>query len=1557
MAQFVSNDTLLPFTSAQLEIWLKEFSTGVPSNMAHFIEVSGHVDYSLCDSAARLAYADFGLDTRIVFVDGRPHYREHERYGEDMTRVDYLDFIDYDDPAGAALAWMEEDARHVIDLETECPLNSVFIRVGAERYFLYSKVHHAVLDGMGRIILVARICDRYNALLEQRGLAALGALSLREIYQEECRYLTGERYHSDQRYWSTKVKGFPEETSLAVRSGLPSSHVHRVSQEVSSETLRLLLDAAAQCSCSPASLVVAVVGSFLARMTDSVDVGVTLPVSARLTERVKQSGGMVANSLPLRIQLDDHTTFGELLKNVLAELSDVLFHQQSRYPDIMRLMSRDRNSGQGFGPIVNLKFFNQEFRFGESYGAYRILYAGIIDDLQFDVHYGGGSSPLSVGFLGNSNLYSADELAAHHQRFFHYFHAFLSHYADDALVCSVPLWLEGERERLGVCGAGRVVGFGSGVVDVGALLGRGDGGSVAVVADDGVWTYAQLADRVGRLARWLASVGVGPEVVVGLAVPRGAHYVVAALATLSAGGVFMPVDPGDPRAEFILQDAGAKVVLTLSGAPVLDAGVGVVVAALDEVDVSGFAGGPLTDGERGSVLRPENAAYVLYTSGSTGRPKGVAVPHQGLHNLIGVVEQMPGVEPQARMLHALQPVFDMSLQEIFAPLSVGAPLVIARPDGHRDPNYLLGLIRQHQITVAFFVPALLSVFVEAADREALSSLQTLWAGGEALQWSLVEAVKQLCPAVTVANTYGPTETTGFVVSAQIGEVAGGSWGVPIGGPVANTRVWVLDGGLSPVAPGVVGELFVGGAQVARGYVGRPGVTASRYVADPFGPAGSRLYRTGDLVRWNSDDQLEFVGRADFQLKIRGQRVEPGEIEAVLVDHPAVARAVVTVWERPDLTAQLVAYVTCTDALDGSDQDRAQELAAELKQFVGAQLPAHMVPAALIVLPHFPLAPSGKVARAHLPEPPFIAGEYLEPGNDTETLITEVFAELLSQDRVSVSDDFFELGGDSILSIRAVSQLGKAGFRLTPHQIFEHRTARALAGVGAAHYGSASADDGAGEADLTPIMLRLVENGGSIARCHQSVITQVPAAVTREQLVQAVQAVVDRHDALRSRFWFDGQRWRWEMGQPGCVRVDEALTTVVIDSGSLPGSAGFVTAIAAARRAAVRRLDVAHGRAFALVWLRPQDATAQESRLVWVAHHVATDVVSFHILRDDFAEAVRQAVSGATVTLGSVGTSMRQWAAQLTSPAAVAAKRAELPYWLDVVAADEPPLGQRRLDPVRDRARDMARIVLTVPAHITAKFVDKLHTVLQCGIDVGLLATLALAVATWRHGRGQGWSAPLVMVERHGRETVLFPQADVSQMVGWFTALFPLRPDVGDMGPESGYSSAAAIIEAAKRVKEQLAQVPDQGIGYGILRYLDAQADTTLRERKPGQVVFNYLGRWHNVDLAAIHLGLTDPASNPDMIPSSEITINAWMTGVSDQAQLYIAADHLNTVLGEDEVRQLYRVWTKLVEQLADNLTDDNSGLTSSAVLVDISQAELSQSHRHSMVGTTLGCRR
>ncbi|MGV9803394.1 condensation domain-containing protein, partial [Mycobacterium sp. NPDC003449] len=489
MTQSPVIDTLLPFSSAQLEVWFKEISTGVSFNIAHFIEVNSPVDYDLYDAATRGAYTDFGLDTRIVFADGLPHYREDETYGIEITRVDYLDFTGDSDPEKAALTWMGDDARRVLDLETEFPLRSAVLRVGAERYFLYGKAHHAVADGIGGIILATRLCDRYNALVEGRDPTPFEPLSLREIYQEERKYLGSDQHHRDREYWSTKVQDFPEDTSLAIRRGVPSALVHRVSREAPGETLALLMRVAEQCACSPARLAVAAFSSFLARMTDAAEVGLTLPVAARPSAGLMVSGGMLANALPIRIRLDRQTTFGDLIKNVRAEMKGAQGHQLLRYPEIAQLMDREGGVVGSFGPTVSLEFFNQEFTFGEARGNYHILCSGVIDDLQLNVHHGGGSSPLSVDFLGNANLYSEAELAMHHERFLHYLHAFLSHYADDAPVQSVPLWLAGERERLELLNCGPEVSFGSGVVDVGVLLGRVDGGSVAVVADDGVLTY------------------------------------------------------------------------------------------------------------------------------------------------------------------------------------------------------------------------------------------------------------------------------------------------------------------------------------------------------------------------------------------------------------------------------------------------------------------------------------------------------------------------------------------------------------------------------------------------------------------------------------------------------------------------------------------------------------------------------------------------------------------------------------------------------------------------------------------------------------------------------------------------------------------------------------------------------------------------------------------------------------------------------------------------------------------------------------------------------------
>jgi amino acid adenylation domain-containing protein/non-ribosomal peptide synthase protein (TIGR01720 family) len=935
----------------------------------------------------------------------------------------------------------EHEARR-FDVSSDFLIRFGLVRVGESQWVLSIVMHHLVVDGWSTSILRGELAACYGQAGGGRELPRAGS------YRDFLRWVHRQDREAGIAAWLQHLCGLSEPTLVApdVRFKAVQARSGKVALELSAAVTSGLQAVSRTCGVTVNTVLQVAWAAVLGQLVDRTDVVFGAVVSGRPPQLadVESTVGLFINTVPVRVDLCGNPPFGDLLVKAQQEQIGLFDHHHCGLAEI--------TAATGFDVLFDTLLVFESYPVNED-ALDRIAADGLhITDVELAAtdatHY-----PLSLivvplqdrlRLTAKYRTEVFDEATA--RGVVRRLVRVLEQVVADPRVrlAELGILLEGERERLEVLGAGRVVGFGSGVVEVGALLGRGDAGSVAVVADDGVWTYGQLVDRVGRLARWLVSVGVGPEVVVGLGLPRGGQYVVAALATMAAGGAFVPVDPADPRAGFILQDAAARVVLTLSGAPAVDVGAGVLVAALDEVDLRGFAGGSLVDGERRSALRPANVAYLLYTSGSTGRPKGVAVSHQGLHNLLGELEQMPGVGPEARVLHALRPVFDVSLSEILTPLSVGAQLVIARPDGHRDPDYLVGLIRQHQITVASFVPTLLSVFVGAADREALSSLQTLWVAGEALQGSLVEAVQELCPSAAVVNLYGPTETTVFVTS-QVVDVVAGSGGVPIGKPLANTRVWVLDRWLRPVAPGVAGELFVGGAQLARGYAGRSGLTASRYVADPFGPAGSRLYRTGDLVRWNSDGQLEFVGRSDFQLKIRGQRVEPGEIEAVLVNHPAVAQAAAMVWERPDLTVQLVAYVSLADVLDGDDVYRVSELAAELKGFVGKQLPAHMVPAALMVLPQFPMAPSGKIDRAQLPAPEFVAGEYVEPDNDTEALIAQVFAEVLDQDRVSVTDDFFALGGDSLRAMRAMAKIKTlTGKPAAVHLLISDPCARSLA---------------------------------------------------------------------------------------------------------------------------------------------------------------------------------------------------------------------------------------------------------------------------------------------------------------------------------------------------------------------------------------------------------------------------------------------------------------------------------------------------------------------------------
>ncbi|AQA24637.1 amino acid adenylation domain protein [Rhodococcus sp. MTM3W5.2] len=557
--------------------------------------------------------------------------------------------------------------------------------------------------------------------------------------------------------------------------------------------------------------------------------------------------------------------------------------------------------------------------------------------------------------------------------------------------------------------------------------------AVAVVCGDRSLTYAELDRESNRLARVLISRGVGPETVVAVALPRSADLIVALLGVLKAGGAYLPIDPGYPsdRLEFMLTDAAPVITVTDSDTAIMLPHNAISHLCLDTLGVDIVA----EDGW-GVVVQPQNLAYLTYTSGSTGVPKGVAITHRNVAAFVSKPVWRDGAHGSVLMHSSV--AFDASTYEIWAPLTNGGRVVVA-PPGRTDIATLTRVLAENGVTAAFLTTRLFELLLDECP-DALASLHQVWTGGEEMPPEVFRRALRMCPRTRVVHVYGPTETTTFATCRAF-EPAESFDGVsvPIGSALANMRVFVLDSWLSPVPIGVPGELHIAGAQLGRGYRGRAGLTASRFVADPFGPVGSRLYRTGDLVRWTASGELVFVGRVDDQVKVRGFRVELGEIESVLAAHPGVSQAVVVARDAGELGKQLVGYVVpgrTADVVDGG----------VVRRYVADRLPEFMVPATVVVLEGLPLTSNGKLDRRALPEPEFVSRvEYREPRDEQEQVLAGLFAEVLGLGRVGIDDNFFDLGGHSLLATRLISRIRTVlGVEVPIRTVFEAPTAARLA---------------------------------------------------------------------------------------------------------------------------------------------------------------------------------------------------------------------------------------------------------------------------------------------------------------------------------------------------------------------------------------------------------------------------------------------------------------------------------------------------------------------------------
>ena len=943
--------------------------------------------------------------------------------------------------------------------------------------------------------------------------------------------------------------------------------------------------------------------------------------------------------------------------------------------------------------------------------------------------------------------------------------------------------------------------------------------AIAVELEDQQLTYRELDERANRLARFLQRRGVTADTRVAILIERSLEMVVGLLGILKAGGAYVPLDPEYPveRLAFMLQDSGAHVVVTQEHLrsvlhAIAPGQLEPVYLATQWQEIESESYEPLQHN-----LTLSNLAYVIYTSGSTGRPKGVLITHEGICNrLLWIQRDFPLTEADS-LLQKTPISFDASVWEIFVPLLSGARLVLAEPGGQRDSAYLVETISKHGITTLQLVPSMLRVFLDEPNLKKCDQLRRVFCGGESLPIDLQQKFFERMSA-GLCNLYGPTETS-IDATFRPCKINDNQHGVLIGRPISNIQVYLLDSRLEPVPIGCSGELHVGGIGLARGYLNRPDLTAERFIPNAFAlEPGQRLYCTGDLARYLPDGTIEYLGRIDHQVKLRGFRVELGEIEAALCEQPAVKAAVVVAREDGASQQRLVAYVVPANGLP--------PVADELRSTLEQRLPEYMVPSAFVMLAELPRLPNGKIDRASLPTPERAHRQshkdFVAPHDRVEETLQQIWQQVLGIPQIGVNDNFFELGGDSILSIQIVARANQAGLKLSPKLLFRHQTIAELSQVATLSVVPTLAQQGVvtGKVALTPIQCYFFEQG--LAEQHhfnQSLLLEVRRRLTAPQLQRVIEQLVLHHDALRLRFKRDEISGSWRQFYAG----EQAAQQVRVEEIKLSN----ISALEAWATEFQRGLNLEHGPLIKVALIEP--GPGENQRLLIVIHHLPVDAVSWRILLDDLERGLSQDKRGQPINWGLKTTSFGQWSERLTEYAQSPELQAELDFWSEIVhTASTLPL---RLDR-EDRERKLASS-RTLGQHLD---VDETRALLQdvpaayhTQINDVLLTALVEAIGRWT-----GERRIVVDLEGHGREEIS-ADIDLSRTVGWFTSVCPVILDV-----RNTETPGAALRE----VKEQLRNIPNGGIGFGVLRYLGNAAQ--LKSGNPVELSFNYLGQLDQV---------------------------------------------------------------------------------------------------------------
>ncbi|GAA2614013.1 amino acid adenylation domain-containing protein [Streptomyces axinellae] len=1407
-----SRDQPLPLSFAQQRLWVLDRLIG--ESPVYTAPLAYRIRGPLAVPALRAAFTEVVTRHEALRTRFTAHGTEPVQVIDEPAPVPValVDLTGHPEAEAEARGLAREEAARPFDLERGPLLRVTLLVMAPDDHVLLLSIHHIAVDSWSLDILFRELRTVYEAHLTGR---PWDLPELRVQYADFAAWqrsaATRERFAADLEHWVATMRGAPQIVTLPRDRPRPVVPTYKGAEHlftVPGEATAALREVAAAEQATLFMVLLAVLDALLARYTGEDDVVVGSPVAGRDLAELEPLIGFFINSVNLRTDLSGDPTFRELIGRVRRTALDAFDHQRLPFDALVERLQPVRQLS--VHPLHQISFQVTE-RNGQSADLLLAQVEGGVGEVaptlpdvevtafptgtgtnHFDLAMGLAEGPdgLVARLEYSADLYDAETIERFGDSFRTFIQAAVA--APDTPVSELPL-LSG-RERIRVLeewnDTARPDADQSCLHDLIAGQARRRPAQIAVRDADRELTYGRLDARANALAHRLRELGAGPERIVAVCAERSVEAVVALVGVMKAGSVVVVLDPEQPesRLRHLLADTGALAVVTQrAGHSGLPRDVVPVVELDPELTV--LADLPTTAPVTG--VTPDNIAHAVYTSGSTGEPKCVLTPHRGAANLIACDTAEYGLGPGDRLLQKAPFTFDASMWEVIWPLTAGATVVVARPGGQRDPDYLARLVQDEQVTLIHFVPVMLREFLGTPRVAQCTSLRQVHCGGEAITPGLVDRFHEVLPWAELHNQYGPAEVSG---QTNFWRLEPGITRVPLGRAAWNTRTYVLDRHGAPVPQGVTGELYLAGTGVARGYHGKPGPTAERFLPDPFGRPGSRMYRTGDLVRWIGDGNLEFVGRADHQVKIRGFRIEPGEVEGHLTAHPEVREAVVVARSGPSGDKRLVAYVVAAE----------ESVTARLRAHLSERVPEYMVPSMIVRLDALPLNRNGKVDQRALPEPAVTARDALvRPRTREERLFADIWCAVLGLTEVGADENFFALGGDSLRAIEVATRAGEAGYRITPNQLFQHQILADLAAEAnlseAGPAPVAEQEEITGRSPLTPIQRAFFADGDP-ERDHltQYTVLELAPDLEPDTVDIALDTLVAHHDQLRAAFTRNSGGWVQEIRpHKPCRRIEHLAPDAGVEAALRHAVEGFALGDGVVLRAALT------GRT-----------------LVLAVHHLCVDVVSWRVLLEDLGTLCQGG------DLPAKTTSFRTWANRLHERACGPELTREAERWRALLPGVSRPLPRDRGEPGAGGTREaMAIVEAALSEEDTRALLTEVPAAFRAEAKDTVLAALAMALRRWT-----GSPDVLVDVEGHGREP-LFPDADLTRTVGWFTSVHPVAVRVAD--PDDVVGCLAAV-------RETVAAVPGRGIGYGLLSHPGAGGPPAGLAR--AEVQLNYLGR-------------------------------------------------------------------------------------------------------------------